>query len=48
MIGGGSKVLHAKVLSAVFDLEIPLSTAYGESSANCASIPLIIRHSGLI
>ena len=48
MIGRGSKVLHAKVLFAVFDLVIPLSTAYGESSANFASIPLIIGHSGPI
>ena len=48
MIGGESKVLHAKVLFAVFDLAIPLSTAYGESSANYAIIVLIIGHSGLI
>ena len=48
MIGGESKVLHAKILFAVFDLAIPLSTAYGESSANYASIALIIGHSGLI
>ena len=48
MIGGGSKVLHAKVLFAVSDLAIPLSTAYGESSANCAIIALIIGHFGLI
>ena len=48
MIGGESKVLHAKVLFAVFDLAIPLSIAYGESSANYASIALIIGHSGLI